>query len=64
VSSGETLSSLNGGWIEEGWMDCTKIPEHQVTTTGDDERARRRKIWFVRGAVEFPAAVAADFLIS
>jgi len=45
-------------------MDCTKIPEHQVTTTGDDERARRRKIWFVRGAVEFPAAVAADFLIS
>lgn len=42
-------------------MDCTKIPEHQVTTTGDDERTLRRKIWFVRGAVEFAAAVVAEF---
>jgi hypothetical protein len=55
VSSGETLSFLNGGWVEEGGMDCTKITDHRVATTGDDERALRRKLWFVRGAVAFAA---------
>ncbi len=40
-------------------MDYTKIPEHQVTTIGDEERAMRRKMWFVRGAVGLAAVVAA-----
>lgn len=32
-------------------MDFTKIPEHQVTTMGDEERALRRKLWLMRGVV-------------
>ena len=49
------MSFLNGGWVEEGSMDCTKIPDHRVAKTGDDERALRRKLWFVRGAAAFAA---------
>lgn len=49
VSSGETLR-FGGGWpgVKRG-MDFTKIPEHQVTTIGDEERALRRKRWLMRG---------------
>lgn len=60
VSSGETLRFGARRGLFPPRMDYSKIPEHHVTTIGDEERAVRRKQWrriWVAVAVAAGAAI-------